>query len=165
MWLFKFPMLKSFLSNQNSGTLHLSLNPYPWLFLPLCLLSPSMWWKAETFTSSYYCILTFFPTDSLILTCLPVCLPLQRHRGDVNAHLCSWLQCHADPWLPKGGIFVAELSEPQRAGASDNWCTQRRSLSKCEMCSSSNVWFSYMLWQHILGITVTSLNFIWLFRD
>lgn len=67
MWLFKFlmqfPMLKSFLSNQSSATIHLFIKPQPWLFFHLCLLSPNMWWKAETFPSSHFCILAVFPWE------------------------------------------------------------------------------------------------------
>lgn len=110
MWLFKFlmqfPMLKSFLSNQSSATIHLFIKPQPWLFFHLCLLSPNMWWKAETFTSSHFCILAVFPLRAWFWHACQSVLPLQRHRRDGNAQLCSWLQCHADPWLPEGGILL-----------------------------------------------------------
>lgn len=66
-----------------------------------------MWWKAETLTSSLFCILAFFPLRvDFCLHAWKSIIPLQRLRSDGNAHLCSWQQCHADPWLPEGGILL-----------------------------------------------------------
>lgn len=58
-----------------------SLKPQAWLFLHLCLLCSSMWWKTETFTSPHFVLSLFFHYSCLISQLSPfLFLPLHGYQ-------------------------------------------------------------------------------------
>lgn len=97
-----------------------SLKPQAWLFLYLCLLCPSTWWKTETFTSpTLYFHLSSTTQNSDFSTVYVPAIPLlplhgyqekKPQEGQECSPLCSWPWYHDDPWLQEGEILETFLS-------------------------------------------------------
>lgn len=90
-----------------------SLKPQAWLFLHLCLLCPSMWWKTETFTSPHFVLSLFFHYSKVwFFNCLHFYFFLCKgiRKKATSSPRCSWPWHHDDPWLPEGEILESLLS-------------------------------------------------------